>query len=151
MERLVALLDIGAKLQHRTLISQKPMKLKARLSALLRKFHRINRTIHQVHGEIISYNRCWARYLSVIFCTLTIVVTYFAYMLLMVSSTKSAFEMTFFGFFGAVLSAMLFAITYECTVLVYLNCKLAKLQRKFCVHFQEMTFWRKDLFTRLKV
>ena len=111
-------------------------RLSRKVTKLLRSYSRANRDIHELRNEISAYNRFWSRYLSVIYCTLTVVDTYFAYMLLMVSSTKSAFEITFFVFFGFLLFAMLFAIAYECSVLVDLNVDLLKLQRKFSIHLK---------------
>src|SRR5699024_604316 len=98
---------------------------------------------------IASYSRFWARYLSVIFCTLTIVDTYFVYIALMVLDKNSVIEIVFFVFLLVVLSAMLFTITYECSVLVYLNSKLARLQSKLGIHLSAI--WRVDLFVQLKV
>ena len=103
---------------------------------LLQSYFRANRTIHKLRNEISVCNRFWSRYLTVIYCTLTVVFSYFTYMLLVISGTKSAFEMTYFVFFAVLLFAMLFAITYECSVLVYLNCGLLKMQRKFRVHLR---------------
>src|SRR5699024_5292357 len=98
---------------------------------LLRSYFRANRAILKARNEVSAYNRFWSCHLSVIFVTLTVVNTYFVYILLMLSSDKSPFEITFFVFFGVILFAMLFTITYECSVLVDLNCSLLKLQREF--------------------
>ena len=101
------------------------------MTCLLRSYFHANRAIHKLRYEILTYNRFWSRYLTVIFATLTAVDSY---MILIISSQKSAFEIMFFVFFGVILFVMLFTITYECTVLVDLNCSLLKLQRKFCFH-----------------
>ena len=149
LKRLTSLADAITRLHQYRQLFASTAEFEHQLAYLQRQFFRVNRAIHRVRLDIASYSRFWARYLSVIFCTLTIVCTYFVYIVLMVLDKDGVFEIAFFVFLGVILSTMLFTITYECSVLANLNSRLARLQSKLGIHLSSIR--RVDLIVQLKV
>ena len=106
------------------------------IQPLMWQFFFVNKRFIDIQKEIIGYSPFWNKYLSILFAGLASLITYFAYLIVKKIDSNNMFTSSFLAFFSVLLLGILLLITLECSVIVYNNKEIHKLQRMFCSHVQ---------------
>ncbi len=76
--------------------------------------------------EIRLYNRFWAKYITSLFLVCCLEVCYFAFIILIYSSTIPGYQTFVFSFVAIILLFFLVFLTFLCSTLVYRSARLAR-------------------------
>jgi len=103
---------------------------------LLLQFNSLTSAITtNIYREIRVHNHFWAKYLTVYFVVYIMETCYMAYAFLFIH-TRNGFIRWFFAYFAWQFAAILLLVTYECSVIVYCNCRMQRQQQRFCRQYQ---------------